>query len=221
MRRSQVPLRLSRSARGPASAFVIIVGLFFIGEGFIGEGSSALGATAAQSTTLSSTNLTVAATADSGQVEVLSGYRLKYSVATTARKSTIWRLWRDVENWNKFDTLLEYSHLDDGVDFELGATGVIKARGAAKTRFELIEVIPGVSFIEKLKVPLYQSIELHRYFEESESGMTVFSHEAHFKGRLRFLIYLVAASSFKKELPLVMSRLRQVAEQEEADELQN
>ncbi len=149
-------------------------------------------------------------------VQVLKGYRLKHSVETTAKPSTIWRLWSDVENWKKFDTLLEYSYLDDGQKFELGATGVIKADGASKTRFTLSEVTQGVSFTETLFVPLYQRIELKRYFEKLETGQTVFTHEVVFKGRLRFLIYAVAASTFKKELPLVMGRLKSVAELEES-----
>lgn len=150
------------------------------------------------------------------RVEVLSGYRLKYSVETTAKQSTVWGLWSDVENWKRFDTLLEYSHLDEGQRFEAGATGVIKADGASKTGFRLTEVTPGVSFTETLFVPLYQRIELKRYFEKSESGQTIFTHEVVFKGRLRFLIYSVAASQFKKELPLVMGRLKAVAESDES-----
>jgi len=152
----------------------------------------------------------------SGKAQVLEGYRLKHSLETTAKQSTIWRLWSDVENWKKFDTLLEYSRLDHGKTFAQGATGVIKADGANQTKFELVQVTPGVSFTEKLFVPLYQSIELKRYFEKSDTGKTIFTHEVVFKGRLRFLIYAVAASSFKKELPLVMGRLKNVAELEEA-----
>jgi len=154
--------------------------------------------------------------ASPNKVESLSGYRLKYSVRTTAKKSTIWRLWADVENWKKFDTLLEYSRLDDEQAFELGATGVIKAKGNRKARFTITELIRGVSFTEKLFVPLYQSIDLKRYFEQSDEGETIFVHEVVFKGRLRFLIYAAAAKTFKKELPLVMGRLKEVAESEEA-----
>ena len=111
--------------------------------------------------------------------------------------------------------MLEYSYLDEGYEFELGATGVIKADGARKTRFRLTEVNQGVSFTETLYVPLYQRIELKRYFEKTPNGETVFTHEVVFKGRLRFVIYAAAASSFKKELPLVMGRLRDVAESQE------
>ena len=152
------------------------------------------------------------------KVQILDGYRLKFSLDTNAQKSTIWRLWSDVENWKKFDTLLEYSQLDDGHEFELGATGVIKAEGARKTRFKLTEFREGKSFTETLYVPLYQQIELKRYFEQSEQGGTRFSHEVVFKGRLRWLIYLAAAGTFKKELPLVMGRLKDLAELEESRE---
>ena len=154
------------------------------------------------------------------KVQVLKGYRLKYSVETSASQSTIWRLWSDVKHWNKFDTLLEYSYLDNGNEFEQGATGVIKAEGANKTRFKLQDVVDGVSFTETLYVPLYQSIDLKRYFEESDTGTTVFTHEVVFRGRLRFLIYAVAASTFKSELPLVMGRLKDVAEQEELSDIE-
>jgi len=147
------------------------------------------------------------------EVEVKPAYVLKYSITTTAQKENIWHLWQDVENWKKFDTLLEYSKLDPPYEFKENATGIIKAEGAPRTRFELIDVNPGVSFVEKLNVPLFQSIELHRYFEEGHGDKTVFTHEVHFKGRLRFLIYWLAAKSFKKELPLVMGRLKELAEQ--------
>ena len=152
------------------------------------------------------------------KVQVLKGYRLKYSVETSASQSTIWRLWSDVKHWNKFDTLLEYSYLDDGYAFEQGATGVIKAEGTNRTRFKLHDVVDGVSFTETLHVPLYQSIDLKRYFEESETGKTVFTHEVVFRGRLRFLIYAIAAGTFKSELPLVMGRLKAVAEKEESSD---
>jgi len=149
---------------------------------------------------------------NASEVLVLPNYTLKYSLKTNASEAAVWDLWQDVENWKKFDVLLEYSKLDPGQEFVTGATGVIKARGAGKTPFELIKVDPGVGFIEELKVPLYQTIELHRYFEKSTTGETIFSHEVRFRGRLRWLIYFAAASSFKKELPLVMGRLRELVE---------
>lgn len=155
---------------------------------------------------------------DVTDVIVLPNYSLKYSVETSAKKSTIWRLWSDVENWKKFDTILQYSYLLDDADFETGASGYLKAKGAPKTKFELIEVNESVSFIESLKIPLWQAIHLQRYFEENENGKTTFTHEVNFRGGLRSITYAMLAGTFKEELKHVMSRLKEVAESEELQE---
>ena len=155
--------------------------------------------------------------AKTGEVVVLPNCSLKLSVETSASKHTIWRLWTDVENWKKFDTILEYSHLVDDAGFTQGAVGYLKARGAPKTKFELIEVKESESFIESLKTPLYQTIELQRYFEVNENGNTTFTHEVNFKGGLRHIMYALLAGTFKKELRHVMSNLKAVAEKEEQE----
>ncbi len=92
-----------------------------------------------------------------------------------------------------------------------------------RTRFVLKEVNQGISFTETLFVPLYQQIELKSYVlaipaSDTQKAHTLFTHEVVFKGRLRFLIYVAVAPSFKKELPLVMQRLRKLAEILEASE---
>lgn len=151
-------------------------------------------------------------------VEVLTGYRLRLTLPTSASPETIWAFWEDVENWKQFDRLLEYSNLDSGHVFESGASGYIKASGASRTRFRLSEVERGIGFTETLFVPLYQQIALKRYVRavpasDTQEAHSLFTHEVVFKGRLRFLAYALAASSFKKELPLVMGRLRALAEE--------
>jgi len=147
----------------------------------------------------------------------LDGCSYKLSIPTSASKKTIWRLWADVENWKDYDTILEYSYLEDDAKFEVGATGYVNARGAPKTKFELIEVNSGKSFVESLKLPLYNQLELKRYFEKNAAGQTIFTHEVEFKGPLKSLMYLLLANTFKKELPLVMGRLKALAEKHESE----
>lgn len=153
---------------------------------------------------------------DVDDVEHLGNYQLRLKVETSASKETIWQLWEDVENWKQYDELVIYSMLDEGQSFETGATGVVKAKGAPKSKFKLTEVSKGISFTERLTTPLWQSIDLVRYFEESETGNVVFVHEVHFKGTLRWLIYAVAGKPFKKELPRVMNKLKEVAEAQQS-----
>ena len=70
-------------------------------------------------------------------------YRL--TLATSASKKSVWKLWEDVENWKDYDTILEYSYLLDNAKFEVGALGYVKADGAPKTKFEIIAVDRGNS----------------------------------------------------------------------------
>ena len=150
------------------------------------------------------------------EVVSLGSCAYKLSVATSASKKTVWRLWDDVENWKKYDTILEYSYLVDDALFVAGAVGYVKARGAPKTKFELLEVNPGVSFVESLKLPLFSSLLLKRRFEASKKGTTIFTHEVEFKGSAKYLMCLIMARTFKKELPRVMHNLRDLAEAQEA-----
>ena len=153
--------------------------------------------------------------ANSSEVVELPNCSLKYSVETTASKSTIWKLWTDVENWKQFDTILEYSYLVDDAYFELGAIGYINANGAPKTKFEIVELKEPESFTLSLKLPLWQTMELQRYYEENEFGYTTFTHEVNFKGGLRHIYYALLASTFKKELINVMENLKEIAERDE------
>lgn len=165
---------------------------------------------------LSALLISSTAVAEKKEVEKLRNYSMRLAMETTASKETIWSLWEDVENWKQFDTLLEYSYLDEGDSFELGARGAVKAKDSPKTRFEITAIERGKSFTETLKLPLYQRIELHRYFLEDEDDNTVFVHEVRFRGRLKWFSHYLAAKTFRRELPLVMNRLRAVAEKKEA-----
>jgi len=137
-------------------------------------------------------------------------YRL--TLITKAKPETIWKLWEDVDNWKDYDTILQYSYLKDEAEFAVGAIGYVKAEGAPKTKFEIIQVDSGNSFIESLKLPLWSTLELKRYVSKNSDGDTVFTHEVEFKGWMKRAYYLLLAKTFKKELHLVMGRMRDLAE---------
>ena len=146
-------------------------------------------------------------------VQTLPNYSMKLSIETSASKEQIWQLWSKVDEWKIYDERLEYSYLIDGASFEAGAEGYIKGKGAPKTKFKLIEVVENKSFIEVLKLPLGQTIHLHRYFEPSADDKTIFTHEVRFKGGLKSVFYLFLKGPFKKDLKLVMEKMRELAEQ--------
>jgi len=151
-------------------------------------------------------------------VEELGNYSMKLSVKTTASKESIWQLWEEVENWKSFDERLEYSYLiGEEAKFEAGVSGYLKGQGAPKTPFVITEMISGTSFTEVLKLPLWQTIHLKRYFEKSDKDETIFTHEVVFRGGLKSLYYCLLSGPFKEDLTKVMGKMKQLAEQSESE----
>lgn len=152
------------------------------------------------------------------EVVELPNYSMKLSMQTTASKTAIWKLWSDVKNWKHFDERLEYSFLVDDAPFVVGSTGYVKGKGAPKTQFTLTRVEAGLSFTEVLKLPLLQTVHLQRHFEQNSEGKTIFTHEVSFKGGLKPIYYRLLAGSFKKDLKLVMEKMKALAESKEAEQ---
>ena len=150
-------------------------------------------------------------------VQILPNYVMKLSIETNASKEQIWQLWSNVKEWKAFDERLEYSYLEDDQPFAAGAIGYVKGKGAPKTKFKLTEVKQGESFIEVLYLPLGQTIHLHRYFEPSAEDKTIFTHEVRFKGGLKGPYYLFLKGAFKKDLKLVMEKMKELAEKNSSE----
>lgn len=164
-----------------------------------------------------STSNSLSAQAITGEVINLPGYAFKYSAETSASKSTVWKLWIDVENWNAFDTALEYSYLEEGTTFGEGARGYLNAEGAPGVSFEIVDFSDKQSFTVQLNIPLYQVIQQRRYFELDNNGKTIFTHEVKFSGGLSPLVYLFLQRIYKKETQLVVEQLKCLAERQQLE----
>jgi len=55
--------------------------------------------------------------------------------------------------------------------------GYVKTKGAPRTKFELTEVDAGNSFVEKLKLPFWSSLDLKRRVVIVDSNTVAFTHE--------------------------------------------
>ena len=139
-------------------------------------------------------------------------YSFSYSANTLASKEEIWELWVDVENWKQFDERLEYSFIENNQQFADGATGYLKGRNAPRTKLRIEQVNSDKSFSVRLLLPLSQSIEMQRYFEETETG-TQFTHKVIFHGWLKPLFFLALAAPFKSDLHLVVDSIQTIADE--------
>ena len=146
------------------------------------------------------------------QIMKTGRYSYSLTLTTSAPKETIWHLWEDVENWKTYDTVLQYSYLENDAEFVVGATGYVKARRAPKTKFELTEVDTGNAFVESLKLPLWSTLELKRRVVKLDNKTVAFTHEVEFNGRFKWLMYQILAKRFKKDLKMVMENMKTLAE---------
>jgi len=142
---------------------------------------------------------------------------MKMSVHTSASRSAIWQRWTEVEHWGDFDPDIAYAYLAPGSSMGEGATGVLKGKHAPEVRFEIINWHQPDTFTVRLHLPLYQVIDMKRYFEPHPEGSTVFSHEVVFRGGLRFFTHLLLAGRFRQALVSVMTRIKMLTEKTGAD----
>jgi len=64
-------------------------------------------------------------------------------------KHKIWELWTDVNNWNKFDSDIEYCKMTG--DFEVGNHFTLKPKGATEVKIDIIQVDDLKSFTDCTK----------------------------------------------------------------------
>ncbi len=150
-----------------------------------------------------------------GHVVDLPGYAFKYSATTKASKVRLWKVWSDIPGWALFDERLKYSKITGDGAFKDGAKGFLKGKGAPRTAFTIVDVKDGVSFTQRLHLPLYQKIDLKRYYTVHDDGTLTFTHEVEFKGSFRGLYFALLSKAFKKDLVQVVDALKLHVEQKQ------
>ncbi|OLP18133.1 polyketide cyclase [Leptolyngbya sp. 'hensonii'] len=134
--------------------------------------------------------------------------KFSHTIATTASRQAIWRLWTDVSTWAEWDTELKSAYLNG--NFALGSKGTLVPKTGVKSAFEITEYHPGESYA--FTIPLFLSqLTIRRSFSDRE-GLTKFTHEIRFSGFLGGLFGFLLGRKFKRVLPSVMENLRLQAE---------
>src|SRR5438128_2250149 len=77
----------------------------------------------------------------------MSDYDYEHTVETSAGPEAVWALWADVASWSSWDASVISSGLDG--PFEVGGTGTMEIEGPGAIPFVLVEVEPGVSFLDE------------------------------------------------------------------------
>ena len=137
-----------------------------------------------------------------------SNTHFSYSLETSASPTKIWQIWCDVPNWQQWDAGLKSAELLG--TFAIGTKGKLIPDKGPKSSFVLTELVAGKSYTFKTKLPL-GALYVKRYLEE-KGGKTYFTHEVWFSGLSKGIFGNALGKNYRRILPEVMARIREIAE---------
>lgn len=135
-------------------------------------------------------------------------WKTEVSHKTTATKEQIWKLWLDVQNWNKWDSEVESSKLFG--QFQVGTMGTLKSLNGPKAKFQITEITNLKSFTSRSFLPLCKMDFIHT-MTETQKGLII-THKIVMTGFMTFLFSKVIGNKIKVGLPVAVERLIQLAE---------
>jgi hypothetical protein len=129
------------------------------------------------------------------------------TAVTTGSPEAVWALWVDVSAWPTWDHEIEFARIHG--PFEVGTTGVVKARGGPKARFTLTDVHEGYGFSDQTRLPLATVTFHHRM--RREDGALLLEHEVTISGRSTFLFKRIVGAKIARGLPAAVTALARQA----------
>jgi hypothetical protein len=128
----------------------------------------------------------------------------------TTHPSRIWHFWTHPSTWKSWD-----GGLKDATTplepLELAATGTIKPLSGPSARFKVTALTPGKSITFDTRLPL-ATLSITRTLDQSGPTAT-FTHRVRFRGFLGWFWAARFGPGFRRELPLTMQRLADLARQ--------
>ncbi len=133
---------------------------------------------------------------------------IEHTVETNAEPERIWAVWQDVENWNLWDSGLEFSLLNG--PFQSGTTGKLKPRGGPVLRTRLTLVEPMSRFVDEARLPFARIVVSHSLRRFGDK--TQVTHRIEMLGVLSWLFAILIGREMKKNLPHEMQEMVKRAE---------
>lgn len=134
-------------------------------------------------------------------------WKKEITIETDATKEQIWKIWSDVENWNKWDNEVESSKING--KFQKGTKGILKPTNGPKSKFILESANYPVEFISKSNLPLAKMNFTHKLTEKD--GKLFITHGVEISGLTTFLFSKVIGKKIVAELPKTMENLSKMA----------
>jgi hypothetical protein len=137
-----------------------------------------------------------------------SNYHFNFTVSVNNKIDKVWQALIDVENWHNWDTELIEAKLNG--DFAIGTKGVLKPKTGPKLKFYISEIIPNQSYTFNTIMPIGELV-IKRSLS-MENDRVQFTDDIAFTGFLKVVFGFMLGGQFRKILPEVMNKFKELAE---------
>ncbi|MDC0948067.1 SRPBCC family protein [Gammaproteobacteria bacterium] len=134
--------------------------------------------------------------------------KFEKSIEILADPAKVFNAYTDVSGWSLWDPEVEAASLFG--DFEIGAIGSIKPKGAPKSKITLVEITENRSFTVECRLPLCKMHFVH-LMHPTELG-THLINQVKFSGVLSPLFGRLIGNGINKGLPASLSGLKRHVE---------
>ena len=137
-----------------------------------------------------------------------SNYHFSFTISVNNTIEKVWEVLTDVQSWHKWDTEILEAKLDG--DFVVGARGTMTPKTGPKLKFYISEIEPNESYTFNTIMPVGELVikrTLNTVKKEIE-----FTDDIQFTGFLKFVFGLMLGGQFRKVLPDVMQKFKNLAE---------
>ena len=137
-----------------------------------------------------------------------SNYHFSFTISIKNTKEKVWEVLTDVQNWHIWDTEILDAKLDG--DFVLGAKGTMTPKTGPKLKFYISEIDPNKSYTFNTVMPVGELV-IKRTLNTAKNEIE-FTDDIQFTGFLKLLFGLMLGGQFRKVLPEVMQKFKNLAE---------
>lgn len=134
---------------------------------------------------------------------------IEHAEKTTATREQIWALWADLPGWPRWDENLESVAIDG--PFESGTFGRLKPVKAKEVAIEILEVDAPNRFVDIQLLPKSAMRTVHE-ISDADGGGLIVTQTVTFTGPLRRLFSFILGRSMKRDMPVAMRKLIELAE---------
>lgn len=137
-----------------------------------------------------------------------SNYHFSFTISVNNTIEKVWEVLTDVQSWHKWDTEILEAKLDG--DFVVGAKGTMTPKTGPKLKFYISEIEPNQSYTFNTIMPVGELV-IKRTLN-SVKKYVEFTDDIQFTGFLKFVFGLMLGGQFRKVLPDVMQKFKNLSE---------